>query len=154
MSNPHKISNRWLLWWAVVGFWLLSMACLLARCAHGAERDYGRTCLALVGYSEARSDGLLAMVAVERVVLNRLASHRWGESICDVAMAPGQFEGVDRWPYPRIPREADAWAAANLAAALVLAGVDLPPSCGHPVYFSQVKPPQPLCKIMSHWFSI
>lgn len=137
--------------------WLILVTVCLSislHSCHAEEMDYGRTCLALIGYSEARSEGLVGMIATEQVVLNRLATGNFGESICDVAFGNGQFEGLTDWPIPRIAPEHEAWNLALDAADRVLSDTDaLPESCKGAIFFSRIPPKQILCKIGSHYFS-
>lgn len=55
--------------------------------AHMADR----TCLATMVYLEARSESQLGQVAVAEVALRRREAGRWGDRVCDVVGAPGQF---------------------------------------------------------------
>lgn len=135
---------------AFLAFLVLVCITVIAR---AEETDYGRTCLALVGYSEARGEGLAGMLATEQVVINRLLSRRWGDSICEVAFGNGQFLGVANWPPPRIPREQEAWGQAQFAADLIIENVDaMPEGCGDALYFTEHKPKVYLCKIGKLYF--
>lgn len=127
---------------------------LLSFSLHAQERDLGRECLALVGYSEARGESFAGEVEVERVVLNRLIDprHLWGDSICEVVQHYGQFEGVDLMPMPRDHLEPQAWAIALDAADKAISTVDTS-ECAGAEYFSQFKPPHSLCHLGKHWFS-
>ena len=57
-----------------------------------AEFD-SRDCVALVVFSEARSQSYLGQALVAQVVVNRAIQADQG--LCDVATAPDQFHGVD-----------------------------------------------------------
>jgi len=50
-----------------------------------------QTCLATTVYLEARSEPAAGQMAVAEVALRRRESGRWGNSICDVVLAKGQF---------------------------------------------------------------
>lgn len=123
------------------------------------ERDFGRTCLALVGFSEARDQGDAGLAAVMRVVINRATdpAHRWPRTLCDVALQHGQFVGVDSWPTPRHPERIDAvaWHHAQDVAELVLAGKGVPAECAGANGFDQ-DPPRAnhgvVCRIGAHTF--
>lgn len=87
------------------------------------------TCLALAIFSEARGESIAGQIAVASVVLER------GRDTCAVIEAPGQFEGVYNWPYPRQPERIDrrAWGVALGVAHSVLAGAQSP--CPGSFYF-------------------
>jgi spore germination cell wall hydrolase CwlJ-like protein len=65
--------------------WLLWLASLLPQ----PLADH--TCLATTVYLEARSEPRLGQMAVAEVALRRWQSGRWGESVCAVVNARGQF---------------------------------------------------------------
>lgn len=124
------------------------------------ERNYGHTCLALVGFSEARDQGDAGMAAVMKVVINRATdpAHRWPQTLCDVALQPGQFLGVDRWPVPRHPERIDpkSWQRALDLADRVIAGTaPIPFLCQFATGFDQ-DPPRlnhgVVCRIGAHTF--
>ena len=123
------------------------------------ERDYGRTCLALVGFSEARDQDDAGLAMVMRVVINRATDplERWPRTLCDVALQPGQFLGLDTWPTPRNPERIDAasWQRAlNMADHVIAGDVDLPTSCSHATSFDQapVRSMHAVCRIGAHTF--
>ena len=51
-------------------------------------------CLALAVYHEARGEPLIGQKAVAEVVMNRVASDRFPDTICGVVMQPKQFSFV------------------------------------------------------------
>jgi N-acetylmuramoyl-L-alanine amidase len=112
-------------------------SCIVWDNGSAEELDYGRTCLALAAYSEARSDGDAGMLAVMRVVLNRATDHmgRFPVTICDVVEQPGQFAGVFGWPMPRLPHEKAVYERALALTDDALAGTGLPAGCSHALYF-------------------
>lgn len=57
-----------------------------------AERD--RRCLAMIAYAEAANEGALGMLAVMRVVYNRMADPSYPDDACAVVLQPGQFQPV------------------------------------------------------------
>lgn len=65
--------------------WLLWLASLLPQ----PLADH--TCLATTVYLEARSEPELGQKAVAEVVMRRLDAGRWGDTICAVVNAKGQF---------------------------------------------------------------
>lgn len=127
---------------------------LINNSARADELDYGRTCLAAVGYTEARSEPYAGVVEAERVVIFRLLveDHRFGNTICEVAEQLGQFEGMTTLRPPWIIRESEAWEIAMQAANAVISTKDTS-DCAGALHFSQVKPAHPLCHIGKHWFS-
>lgn len=86
-------------------------------------------CLAMAVYHEARGEPLPGQVAVAHVVLNRVASPRWPDSVCAVVTQPRQFSF--RWS---APRETGAWRRAVAVAAAALAGRSQDPT-GGALYF-------------------
>jgi len=84
-------------------------------------------CLALNVYHEARSQPLIEQVAVAQVVLNRVYSHRYPDTICEVVYHnkyPGRLHKCQfSWfcdGKSDIPQDVDAWTKANQVASLVL----------------------------------
>lgn len=128
------------------------------------DRVGARDCLALVVFSEARGESYLGQAAVAQVVINR--AKEAGDGICEVAMKPGQFHGLERWPYPRRPAEIDekAWEKAREVAAAVIEGdyIVQPPACASATYFfrgsdsreSWARDLIEVCRIDSHVFLV
>lgn len=112
----------------------------------------GRTCLALVGFSEARDQGDVGMAAVMQVVVNRTEDPRgrWPRTLCDAALQPQQFIGLEaiaeRTRDGRIVRhperiDAQAWQRALDIADQVIAGTALvPAACSGATRFDQAAP--------------
>jgi len=133
----------------------------LTRCAPAAPiefEDYGRTCLALVMFGEARSDGEAGMREVGRVVLRRVLDpqERFGGDICTVATDREQFLVFASWRTPRHPERMDAreWAQARkIAGELIAAGPDRADEgpCPGALYFNQTAGAA-ICKIGVHYF--
>lgn len=62
--------------------------------SHYSDKDIN--CLARNMYHEAHTENnLLSYYAVAQVTLNRLETGRWGNSICEVVYAKGQFSWTD-----------------------------------------------------------
>lgn len=76
-----------------------------------------QTCLAKVVMHEAGNQPRLGQVAVARVVLNRLASGRFGRTICGVVNQPGQFFETARY---RPSTASLQWRVATAVAAEAL----------------------------------
>lgn len=146
-----------------------SLVCLGALLASGLdfndstmppERDFGRTCLALVGFSEARDQGDDGLAAVMQVVVNRATdpAARWPRTLCDVALQPGQFLGVDSWPTPRHPERIDraAWLRAlDMADSVIANQAPVPDTCRRATSFDQSPRntlPAFACRVGAHTF--
>ena len=69
-------------------------------------------CLALAVYHEARGEPLIGQKAVAEVVMNRVASDRFPDTICGVVMQPKQFSFVSTNGWAGIPTDPDVWADA------------------------------------------
>jgi spore germination cell wall hydrolase CwlJ-like protein len=74
----------------------LGIAGLDARAGTMTDRD--RRCLAMIAYAEAASEGSLGMLAVMRVVHNRIRDRRFPDDACGVALQAGQFQPVGERP--------------------------------------------------------
>jgi len=124
-----------------------------------AEGSIGRTYLALVGFTEARSESDECMSEAMHVVLERLKTpERWGLSIEDIVLAKDQFIGVQELPYPRRPPniEPTQWQRALAMADKVIAGTaPREPKCAGAVYFDQGggAGKEVLCRCGNHTFS-
>ena len=66
--------------------------------AAGAVGDRERRCLAMLAYAEAAGEGAAGMLAVMRVVHNRIADPDFADDACAVALEPGQFQPVSERP--------------------------------------------------------
>ena len=79
--------------------------------------DYGgqdgeQMCLAKAIYFEARSESLEGQLAVAEVILNRVASEAYPDTICDVVTQPAQFSFIRRGAFPRPDTRSDGWRRA------------------------------------------
>lgn len=84
-------------------------------------------CLALNVYWESRSQPLIEQVAVAQVVLNRVYSERFPDTVCEVvyhSKYPNQLHKCQfSWfcdGKSDIPQDTAAWTKANQVASLVL----------------------------------
>jgi spore germination cell wall hydrolase CwlJ-like protein len=85
----------------------------------GREQD----CLASAVYFEARGEPLKGQLAVADVVLNRVASERYPDTICEVVEQPWQFSFVNATGrIPNADRSSEAWSKAVAIARIALAG--------------------------------
>ena len=78
-----------------LGFYLIPTGCISLVCSSTLGSE-DRDALGRVAYAEAGNQGTEGLTAVLYVVLNRLASGRFGSSVGAVIEASGQFEPVDR----------------------------------------------------------
>ena len=77
-----------------------------------ADQDAQEMCLAKAVYFEARSESLEGQLAVAEVILNRVASDRYPDTICDVVTQPAQFSFIRRGRFPQPKTGSDAWHRA------------------------------------------
>lgn len=89
-------------------------------------------CLATTVYLEARDQPELGQRAVAEVALRRLDSGLWGDSVCDVVTAHGQFAMATTDPRASI-RNLQAWATALRIALQVESDWSLPANQRHEV---------------------
>jgi hypothetical protein len=78
--------------------------------------DRQRRCLTMIAYAEAASEGSLGMLAVMKVVHNRVAHSDFADDICAVALERGQFQPVSERPALR--RALESPVGHNLAEVL------------------------------------
>jgi spore germination cell wall hydrolase CwlJ-like protein len=84
-------------------------------------------CLALAVYHEARSEPLLGQIAVAEVVLNRAASDKYPDNVCDVTTQGGTARNRCQFSYycdgkPETPHNKRAWRRAVVVAKLTQNG--------------------------------
>lgn len=78
------------------------------------------TCMALALYFEARSEPVVAQIAVAEVILNRVEDTRFLDDVCSVVYQPKQFS----WTHDGksdTPKDREAWHNVKDLAADVLA---------------------------------
>lgn len=100
--------------------WILWVASLLPQ----PLADH--TCLATTVYLEARSEPTLGQMAVAEVAMRRWQSGRWGDTVCAVVNAKGQFAQSLVSKQYRL-KNADAWQKAWRIAGESLDNWSLPP---------------------------
>jgi N-acetylmuramoyl-L-alanine amidase len=79
----------------------------------------GLFCLALNVYFEARSEDVIGQYAVAEVTLNRVASDRFPDTICEVVWQRKQFSWTHDGKSDK-PRDQRAWRRAVAVAAYAL----------------------------------
>jgi spore germination cell wall hydrolase CwlJ-like protein len=117
------------------------------------------TCLALNVYHEARSDDVLGQLAVAQVTLNRVASGRYPDTVCDVVWDHKQFSWTHDGKSDK-PKEPRAWKHAQAVAYMALNDMarvpELTPEVLHyhadwvTPYWAKGK--QPVARVGSHIF--
>src|ERR671916_33370 len=85
-----------------------------------AEQD----CLASAIYFEARGEPIKGQLAVAEVVLNRVASKKYPDSICAVVKQPWQFSFVKDGKFPAINKESKSWRKAVAVARIARENLD------------------------------
>ncbi len=91
------------------------LTALVAQTVDAAPTAYGdRECLARAVYFEARGEPLEGQLAVAQVILNRVASGRFADTVCAVVNQRGQFS-FDR---SRTPADGRDWRIAKAIAAI------------------------------------
>jgi spore germination cell wall hydrolase CwlJ-like protein len=84
-----------------------------------------RGCLAATIYLEARGESVLGQTAVAEVAQRRFASGQWGNSLCTVLTARGQF-ALSTTNKSYIFSDVDSWRQAWMVAGISMAEWSLP----------------------------
>jgi spore germination cell wall hydrolase CwlJ-like protein len=85
--------------------------------------DQQQDCLASAVYFEARGESLEGQLAVAEVILNRVASSRYPDTVCEVVEQPWQFSFVNATGrIPNADRASQAWSKAVAIARIAQAG--------------------------------
>lgn len=119
--GAFAVSRRW---WATLALAAaLMVAFTFYRVANAANlyEANGRDCVALAVYSEGRGEPWSGQEMIAAVVQRRAVTSYDGD-LCAAVHAPRQFEGIERWHYPRQPGERAAMATAYAATDAVLLG--------------------------------
>ena len=90
----------------------------VAAYSRTATDDEEQDCLANAVYFEARGEPLVGQLAVAEVVLNRVGSERYPDTICDVVKQPWQFSFVRNRRIPVANRSSEAWRRAVAIARI------------------------------------
>ena len=77
-------------------------------------------CLAIAVFFESKGESLTGQMAVARVILNRVASARFPDSVCGVVTQPSQFSFV-RGGHLSQPRAGRQWDTARAVASAAVA---------------------------------
>ena len=101
----------------------MKLALLLWLASVLPQPDADRVCLATTIYLEARSESVLGQAAVAEVALRRRESGQWGNSLCSVLTARGQF-ALSKTSTNYIVDEAPAWIQRERPVAVGECGLD------------------------------
>jgi spore germination cell wall hydrolase CwlJ-like protein len=90
--------------------------------AHGTAEtlDGDMKCLAGAVYFESKGESLEGQLAVARVIINRVKSGRFANSMCGVVYQPGQFSFVRGHGMPAIPTASESWREAVAIAQIAM----------------------------------
>ncbi len=77
-------------------------------------------CLASAVYFESRGEPLEGQLAVAEVIINRMRSGRFRDTICNVVKQPSQFSFVRRGVIPEANRSSAAWQRAVAIAHIAM----------------------------------
>lgn len=92
-----------------------SLAALVSAHRGNGEMDRQLECLATAVYHESKGEPLEGQLAVAQVVMNRVGSDQFADSICGVVYQPKQFSFIEG----RTPRRsASAWDTAVAVARI------------------------------------
>lgn len=86
--------------------------------------DSEQDCLASAIYFEARGEPIEGQLAVADVVLNRVASERYPDTICEVVTQPWQFSFVRDRIIPDANRTSESWRKAVAISEIALRELD------------------------------
>lgn len=98
-------------------------------------------CLAMAVYFEARSEPTLGRFAVAEVIMNRVESPRFPDSVCAVVtqdLGPNKYDCQFSFycdGKPLTPKEAQAWERAKAIASDVLHVPDAPDVTGGALFY-------------------
>ena len=104
----------------------MKLALLLWLASVLPQTDADRICLASTIYLEARSESVIGQAAVAEVALRRRESGQWGNNLCSVLTARGQF-ALSTTNTNYILSDATAWRDAWFVAGVAMRIWSLPP---------------------------
>jgi hypothetical protein len=97
-----------------------SLTAMVAQRGTPEALDDQMQCLAGAVYFEAKGESLAGQLAVARVIVNRMESGRFADSLCGVVYQPGQFSFVRGHAMPAIATAGHAWRQAVAIAQIAL----------------------------------
>lgn len=99
---------------------LLSLTKLFPISSVEASESAQLNCLAKNLFHEARGEGKHGMMMVGHVVLNRVKSKKFSDTICGVIYQPKQFSWVHKKKKHTVSKESKEWKTAVEVAKMVL----------------------------------
>lgn len=93
----------------------MSLAALVSSHDGDLEMDRQLECLATAVYHESKGEPLEGQLAVAQVVMNRVGSGQFADSICGVVYQPKQFSFIEAAP---ARRSVSAWQTAVAVARI------------------------------------
>jgi spore germination cell wall hydrolase CwlJ-like protein len=97
---------------------------MVEQLGHVETKDEEQHCLAGAVYFEARGESLEGQLAVAEVVLNRAASGKYPEGICEVVTQPWQFSFIQKGEFPPINKGSNSWKKAVAIAKIAQGKLD------------------------------
>lgn len=96
-------------------------------------------CLAHAIYHEARGESAEGQLAVAHVVLNRVQSGQFANSVCGVVYQPHQFTNIRQ---TKPIKSSKSWSYARLTSLYAMAGLSYDPTNGAKYFYAPavVKP--------------
>lgn len=104
----------------------MKLAFLLWLASWMPQPTADRVCLATTVYLEARGQSAVGQMAVAEVALRRRESGQWGNDLCTVLNARGQF-ALSTTPKSVILDNVDSWNTAWLISGVEMTVWSLPP---------------------------
>lgn len=86
--------------------------------------DSEQDCLAAAVYFEARGEPIEGQLAVAEVVLNRVASKKYPDTICEVVTQKAQFSFIVDGKFPAADRASQSWKKAVAISEIALKDLD------------------------------
>jgi hypothetical protein len=98
-----------------------SLSALVTEQGAPEELSDQMQCLAGAVYFESKGESLAGQLAVARVIINRVKSGRFADSLCGVVYQPGQFSFVRGRAMPAIATAGRAWREAVAISQIAIA---------------------------------
>lgn len=97
-----------------------SLAALVDAQGEPEELDGDMNCLAGAVYFESKGESLEGQLAVARVIINRVKSGRFADSVCGVVFQPSQFSFVRGNNMPAVREHSRSWREAVAIAQIAM----------------------------------
>ncbi|MCY4149322.1 MAG: cell wall hydrolase [Gammaproteobacteria bacterium] len=92
--------------------------------SYGSGMSEELRCLALNIYHEARGESISGQKAIASVIMNRVRSQKYPDSICEVVWQPKQFSWTTTHERHHVVTDPRAWKMALIIANITLAGYE------------------------------